>query len=62
MTTVRIKRVRKGSQSIHILSHLFSTVDSSFCEDDDSEFSINFDDFGDAIWIAAVVDVSCETA
>lgn len=44
------------------MPYLFSAIDTSLSEDDDAEFSIDFDDLGDAIRIAWMIDVARQTA
>jgi len=45
-----------------IVGKLFASINSSLSEDNDAIFSVDLDDFGYTIGVAAVIDVARETA
>lgn len=42
--------------------YLFASINAALCENYDPEFSVNFNDLCDTIWIAGMIDVPRQSA
>lgn len=61
MKNNKISNARCANEWFNKTFYLFAAIDSSFGKYDDTELSIHLDNFGDAVRITRMIDVSCQT-